>query len=343
MSEFVHLHLHTEFSLLDGACRIDELLDRPRKLKMPALAVTEHGNMFSSVVFHDHARERGIKPILGCEVYVAPGSRRDKSGHAGRDRQPPGAAGRERRGLQEPDQAGVGGLHRGLLLQAAHRQGAAGAARQGADRPEQLPQGRGGQRDPHRAGAAGARGRRAATATSSARATSSSRCSTRASRSSSIVNTGLLPIARDLEPAAGRAPTTCTTCASGDAQAARHPAVHRHRQDGQRREAAALPRRPVLPEDRRRRWPRSSSDYPDALQQHAARSPSAATSRSRRARTTCRTSRCPTGFTLDDYFEHVVARGLRAAAAAAAAAGRRRQAAPHDRRVRARGSTTRSR
>ena len=80
MSEFTHLHLHTEFSLLDGACRIDELLDEAVKLKMPALAVTEHGNMFSSVVFHDHARERGIKPILGCEVYVAQGSRFDKSG-----------------------------------------------------------------------------------------------------------------------------------------------------------------------------------------------------------------------------------------------------------------------
>jgi DNA polymerase III subunit alpha len=80
MSEFVHLHLHTEFSLLDGACRVDELLDEAVKLKMPALAVTEHGNMFSSVVFHDHARDRGLKPILGCEVYVAQNSRFEKSG-----------------------------------------------------------------------------------------------------------------------------------------------------------------------------------------------------------------------------------------------------------------------
>jgi DNA polymerase-3 subunit alpha len=80
MMDFVHLHLHTEFSLLDGACRIDELLDEAVRLKMPALAVTEHGNMFSSVVFHDHARDRGIKPILGCEVYVASGSRFEKSG-----------------------------------------------------------------------------------------------------------------------------------------------------------------------------------------------------------------------------------------------------------------------
>ena len=70
-------------SLLDGACRIDELLDQASALKMPAIAVTEHGNMFSSVIFHDHARQRGIKPILGCEVYVAPGSRLTKSGNPG--------------------------------------------------------------------------------------------------------------------------------------------------------------------------------------------------------------------------------------------------------------------
>src|SRR6188508_400170 len=83
MSEFVHLHLHTEFSLLDGACRINELLDKAAELKMPAVAVTEHGNMFSAVTFHDAARKRGVKPILGCEVYVAPGSRTDRSGTPG--------------------------------------------------------------------------------------------------------------------------------------------------------------------------------------------------------------------------------------------------------------------
>src|SRR5580765_6648972 len=83
MADFVHLHLHTEFSLLDGACRIDELLDQAAALKMPAIGVTEHGNMFSSVIFHDHARARGLKPILGCEVYMAPGSRLTKSGNPG--------------------------------------------------------------------------------------------------------------------------------------------------------------------------------------------------------------------------------------------------------------------
>jgi DNA polymerase-3 subunit alpha len=83
VTDFVHLHLHTEFSLLDGACRIDEVLDQAAKLKMPAIAVTEHGNLFSSVIFHDHARKKGVKPILGCEVYVAPGDRRTKSGNPG--------------------------------------------------------------------------------------------------------------------------------------------------------------------------------------------------------------------------------------------------------------------
>ena len=83
MSDFVHLHLHSEYSLLDGACRIEELLDKAVELEMPAMAITEHGNMFSSIVFHDQARKRGINPILGCEVYVAPGDRRTKSGTPG--------------------------------------------------------------------------------------------------------------------------------------------------------------------------------------------------------------------------------------------------------------------
>ena len=82
-TDFVHLHLHTEFSLLDGACRIGEMLDQVVRLKMPAVAVTEHGNLFSAITFHDEARKRGVTPILGCEVYVANGSRLTKSGTPG--------------------------------------------------------------------------------------------------------------------------------------------------------------------------------------------------------------------------------------------------------------------
>ncbi len=80
MPEFVHLHLHTEYSLLDGACRIDELVGRAAQLGMKALAITDHGNMFGAVAFHDACRAKGLKPILGCEAYVAIGSRLDKSG-----------------------------------------------------------------------------------------------------------------------------------------------------------------------------------------------------------------------------------------------------------------------
>ena len=83
MADFVHLHLHTEYSLLDGACRIGEMLDRVAELEMPAVAVTEHGNLFSAITFHDEARKRGIKPIIGCEVYVANGSRLSRSGVPG--------------------------------------------------------------------------------------------------------------------------------------------------------------------------------------------------------------------------------------------------------------------
>ena len=76
---FVHLHLHTEFSLLDGANRIDELLDRAEELRMPAVAITDHGNMFGAMKFYQAAQARGIKPILGCETYVAPTTRFDRS------------------------------------------------------------------------------------------------------------------------------------------------------------------------------------------------------------------------------------------------------------------------
>jgi len=78
-SSFVHLHVHTEFSLLDGAIRIDRMLEKARRLGMPSVAITDHGNMFGVVQFYDQAVKAGIRPIIGCEVYVAPGDRRDRS------------------------------------------------------------------------------------------------------------------------------------------------------------------------------------------------------------------------------------------------------------------------
>ncbi len=79
-AEFVHLHVHSDYSLLDGAAKIDDLLDRAAALEMPALALTDHGNLFGAVEFFLKAKARGIKPIIGYEAYVAPGSRKDKSG-----------------------------------------------------------------------------------------------------------------------------------------------------------------------------------------------------------------------------------------------------------------------
>src|SRR5690349_4503615 len=77
-ADFVHLHLHTEYSLLDGACRLDRLMDRAHELKFPSLAITDHGILCGAIDFYKAARDKGIKPIIGCEVYDAPGSRFEK-------------------------------------------------------------------------------------------------------------------------------------------------------------------------------------------------------------------------------------------------------------------------
>jgi len=82
-SSFVHLHLHSQYSLLDGAIKLDELITRAKSFDMPAVAVTDHGNMFGAVEFYSKAHAAGIKPIVGCEVYVAPGSRFTKGNARG--------------------------------------------------------------------------------------------------------------------------------------------------------------------------------------------------------------------------------------------------------------------
>ena len=79
-SDFVPLHLHTEYSLLDGAIRIKELVEKAKEFRMPAIAMTDHGNLFGAVEFYKQVKKGGIKPIIGCEVYVAPGSRHDRGG-----------------------------------------------------------------------------------------------------------------------------------------------------------------------------------------------------------------------------------------------------------------------
>ena len=83
---FTHLHVHTEYSLLDGSCKIKELTARAKELGMDSMAVTDHGVMYGVIDFYKAAKEAGIKPILGCEVYVAPNSRFDRETVSGEDR-----------------------------------------------------------------------------------------------------------------------------------------------------------------------------------------------------------------------------------------------------------------
>lgn len=82
---FVHLHLHTEYSLLDGAVRIQDLMQKAATYGMPAVAITDHGNMYGAIEFYQAAEKTGIKPIVGCEVYMAAGSMSDKGASSARD------------------------------------------------------------------------------------------------------------------------------------------------------------------------------------------------------------------------------------------------------------------
>src|SRR3989338_925558 len=80
-SDFVHLHVHSQYSLLDAVCPVDDLVDLAKELKMPALAITDNGNMFGAIEFYSACVKAGIKPIIGAEVYVAPESRFERATH----------------------------------------------------------------------------------------------------------------------------------------------------------------------------------------------------------------------------------------------------------------------
>jgi DNA polymerase-3 subunit alpha len=82
-SQFIHLHNHTDYSLLDGACHIPRLMKLAEEREWPALAITDHGNLFGAVEFYTTAKAKGIKPIIGCEVYVAKGDHKEKKEHGG--------------------------------------------------------------------------------------------------------------------------------------------------------------------------------------------------------------------------------------------------------------------
>ena len=116
---FVHLHCHTDYSLLDGACEIGQLMDVVAEQKMPAVAMTDHGNLFGAVQFYNTAKAKGIHPVIGCEVYVSQQGHKtrsdtDRYNHLVLLCESPGR-------LSQSHQAGLHRLSRRLLLQAAHR------------------------------------------------------------------------------------------------------------------------------------------------------------------------------------------------------------------------------
>ena len=82
---FVHLHLHTEYSMLDGANRIPDIMRKAREFAMPAVAMTDHGNLFGAIEFYQEAQKAGIKPIIGCEMYMALGKLSEKQASSARD------------------------------------------------------------------------------------------------------------------------------------------------------------------------------------------------------------------------------------------------------------------
>ena len=84
--DFTHLHVHTEYSLLDGSAKIKSLVKRAKELGYDSLAITDHGVMYGVIDFYEAARAEGIKPIIGCEIYVSPGSRFDRENTRGEER-----------------------------------------------------------------------------------------------------------------------------------------------------------------------------------------------------------------------------------------------------------------
>jgi DNA polymerase III subunit alpha len=103
-SDFVHLHVHTEYSLLDGLSRINKLVSRARELGMDSLAITDHGTMFGVIDFYRACKSAGIKPIIGVEAYLAPNKMGGRDPNLDRKRLPPAAAGEKPDRLPEPAQ-----------------------------------------------------------------------------------------------------------------------------------------------------------------------------------------------------------------------------------------------
>src|SRR5579875_2227848 len=138
---FTHLHVHSEYSLLDGLSRIKDLVRQTRALGMDAIALTDHGAMYGAIEFYLEAKKAGVKPILGVEAYVAPRRHTDRAGSEDKAGYHMTLLAQDLDGYRNLLQL-VTKAHLGLLLQAAHRQAAVGRALPRPDRYLRLPLGR---------------------------------------------------------------------------------------------------------------------------------------------------------------------------------------------------------
>ena len=302
---FTHLHVHTEFSMLDGAARLDELVAKAAADGQPALGITDHGNMYGVLDFYRECRKQGIKPIIGTEAYMAHESprrasdaprphRRLRRRRRGRQEAllPPHPAGREQHRVPQPAPALQPGVPRGLLLQATDGLGAARPLQRRPDRDHRLPRRpRAPAPGPRRRGRCARRRRspaghlrRATTCSSSCRTTVSPRRSAPTRSCWSIARGS----ARRCSPPTTRTtPTAKTTRATTRCSACR-PVPCCPTRTVQVRGPRALPevgRRDAVPVHR----------APGGVRQHAVDRRAGRRRRSSSARRCCPTSRSPRG------------------------------------------------
>ena len=133
MAGFAHLHVHSEFSLLDGFCRIPDLIERTAALGMDSVAITDHGAMYAAADFYLAARAKGVRPIIGCEVYVATAVAYRPRPRARPPLLSPDAARPQPHRLPQPGAPGFTGQSGRVLLQAAGGSRAVGGARRRVD------------------------------------------------------------------------------------------------------------------------------------------------------------------------------------------------------------------
>ena len=203
---FVHLHLHTEYSTLDGAVRIADLMKKALRCKMPAVAMTDHGNLYGAIEFYKQATKAGIKPIIGCEVYLAPGvdDREEETSPGRKIALAPHPAGKDETGYENLVKLVSKAHLDGMYYKPRIDKEQLANVQRGAHLPQRLHQRRDQPVHPRRPARAGAPERARASSTSSARTISSSRCTTTGSTQQHKCNRAAGRVRRRVRAEAGR-------------------------------------------------------------------------------------------------------------------------------------------